>query len=147
MARIMAVGSSAWTNQRLTATALRKVMALYRDPYVLVCDMTDGAARFAAAAARSLGWEVEPHEFDPSKCASDCPPPDGHRRAGGPDGSWCPNARFRNIDRMLDAGVDLCLSLVRPSSRKAQGHRQGQEQARKRDVGVWTVEQTSKGGE
>jgi hypothetical protein len=144
MARILAVGSSRWSNQRATLAALRKVMALYRDPYTLVCDMSDGAARYAAAAARSLGWDVEPFELDQAKCAEDCPPADGHRRPGGPDGSWCPTARHRNTETMLDSGIDLCLALIRPGNRDAQGQRQGQEAARRRDIGVWTVHQAPK---
>jgi hypothetical protein len=146
MARILAVGSSRWTSQRLTTATLRKVMALYRDPYVLVCDMTDGAARYAAAAARALGWDVEPYELDQAKCAEDCPPADGHRRPGGPSGSWCPTARHRNTEAMLGGGIDLCVAFVRSGPRDDQGHRQGQAQARRRDIGVWTVQQAPKDG-
>jgi hypothetical protein len=147
MARILAVGSSRWTNQRAALAALRKVMTLYREPYVLVCDMGDGAPRFAAAAARSLGWTVEPYELDQSKCADSCPAPEGHRRPGGPTGSWCPSARSRNTELMLNGGVDLCIGFVRPGSRDDQGFKQGQAQARRRDIGVWTIEQRKAAGD
>lgn len=143
MARILAVGSGRWSSQRLTLATLRKVMTVYRDPYVLVCDMGDGAPRFAAAAARSLGWVVEAHEIDPTKCAEDCPT-ENHRRMGGPAGSWCPTARHRNTELMLDSGIDLCLAFTRTSSREEHGYRAGQHEASRRDIGIWTVDQPRK---
>lgn len=143
MARILAVGSVRWSDHRRTVAALRKVMTVYRDPYTLVCDMTDGASRFAAAAATQLGWAVEAYELDPAKCAKDCPP--GHRRPGGPTGDWCPTAAGRNHNRMLDSGIDLVVAFVRSGRREDKGTRAGQFEARRRDIGIWTITQPWKG--
>ncbi len=142
MVRILAVGSAKWSDHRRTVAVLRKVMTIYRAPYTLVCDMGDGAPRHAAAAARQLGWTVEAHELDAAKCAKDCPPQ--HRRAGGPTGDWCPTAAGRNRNTMLDSGIDVVLSFIRPGRRDDQGTRTGQAETRRRGIGIWTIEQPRK---
>lgn len=145
MRRIVVVGSPTWTDNRTAMAALRRVMAVYRDPYTLVCDMSDGAARYAAAGARTLGWAVEPHEIDPAKCLPDCPT-ENHRRRGGPTGDWCPAVRFRNVLDMLDSGPDLALFLVRPTGRSA-ATRMGQAEAKARGIGVWEYVQGGRRGD
>jgi hypothetical protein len=139
--RIVAIGSTHWNDRRTTMAALKRVMEVYRDPYTLVCDMSDGAARYAAAAARSLGWALEAYEVDTTKCQPDCPT-DNHRRRGGPEGDWCPGARPRNLALMLDTNPDLCLFLVRPHGTSPS--RIGQAEAKRRGIAVWQYEQKGK---
>ena len=142
MRRVVVVGSPGWSDSRTAIAALRRVMDVYREPYTLVCDMTDGAARYAAAAARMLGWRVEPHEFDQSKCLPDCPTVN-HRRRGGPTGDFCPAARGRNTAAMLDSNPDLCIALLRSGGGRAthDGARAGQAGARARGIAVWQYQQ------
>lgn len=117
MARVLALGSPAWTSHRLTMVALRRVMDTFREPYTLVCDMGDGAARYAAAAAQKLGWTVERHETDMAKCAADCPK-SNHRRKGGPTGDYCPTARHRNTLDMIATGIHVALVFVHQRGRE-----------------------------
>lgn len=137
--RILVFGSALWTSRKLTFDALRRVMEVFRGPYTLVCDMTDGAARYAAAAARDLGWQIEAHEFDITKCGPDCPTKN-HRRPGGPGGDWCPSARLRNQELMADLGADVCIVLnygTPPSGYR----RDGTKEIKARGIGVWDYTQ------
>lgn len=137
--RVIAIGTPRWTDHRTTVAALRRVMDVYHGPWTLVCDMGDGAARHAAAAARDLGWQVDVYPVDVAKCAADCPTA-GHRRRGGPSGEFCPTAKRRNLLAMLDSGVDHAVAFVRPDRRET-GERFGQEDLRKHDIGIWTYTQ------
>jgi hypothetical protein len=137
--RIVIFGSSRWTSRKLTVDALSRVMRVFQGPYTLVSDMTDGASRYAAAAARELGWRVEQHEFDQSQCGADCPTKN-HRRAGGPAGEWCPTARLRNFSRMLDLGADQALLFNFGSQSKSR--RDGTNELKDRGIGIWEFVQT-----
>lgn len=132
MVRIAAIGSRKWKSTRQTQRALRRVVEMFKPPYVLMHDGGDGAPRYAAVNADRMGWTIEPHEVDPTKCTDECPPPEGHRRKGGSTGSYCPLARMRALHSMLDAGADLVLAFV-----TAPDTRLGQAEAARRGVGVW----------
>jgi hypothetical protein len=137
--RILVFGSALWTSRKMTTDAFRRVMEVYRGPYTLVCDMTDGAARYAAVVARELGWQVEVHEFDVTKCGPDCPTRN-HRRPGGPQGDWCPSARLRNQEAMAELGVDLCIAFsygVPPSGVR----RDGTKEIKARGIALWEYTQ------
>jgi hypothetical protein len=131
MTRTVVVGSADWRDRRLTMSALRRVMDVYKPPYTLVCDMSDGASRYALAGARELGWEIEPRQYDESKCAPDCPP--GHRREGGPEGSWCVTARRRNLDAMIESDPDVVIAFI--IGQKIA--RMGQHRARELGIAQW----------
>jgi len=136
--RILVFGSPYWSSRKLTVDALQRVMEVYRPTYTLVCDMTDGAARYAAAVARELGWQVEVHEFDVTKCGPDCPTRN-HRRKSQ-QGDWCPSARLRNQEAMADLGADVCIALgygVPPSGVR----RDGTKEIKARGIGVWEYTQ------
>jgi hypothetical protein len=100
--------------------------------------MSDGAARFAVAAARTFGWDVEPHEVDVRKCGADCRT--GHRRPGGSVGYFCPTARFRNTTELIATSPDLVLVLMRLLARQ-DGSRLGQRGAKDRGIAVWEYRQ------
>jgi len=138
--RIVLFGSKLWTSRALTVAAFNRIMQVYRPPYTLVCDMTDGAARFAAATAHSLGWQVEVHEFDPTKCGPDCAT-SGHRRSGGPHGDYCPTAKARNVDRMVDLGTDLVVVLSHGTPIAGATGRDSTKEIKMRGVGLWEFTQ------
>lgn len=139
MTRILVVGAPRWNDARQTTTALRRVMETYRDPYTLLTDMGEGAGRYAAAAARKLGWTIEPHPVDSAKCVDECPP--DHRKSGGPEGSWCPTAKRRNVVSMLDT-ADVMISLITPGVSSGNTSTQtGRTAANQRGIAVWVYAQ------
>src|SRR5262245_13573039 len=135
--RILVIGSAEWSDAPAAKRALRRVEEVYQGPYVLVCDMSDGAPRYAAAAARTLGWSIEPHEVDPSKCGPDCP---DHRRRGGLTGDYCPTYRHRSTIAQLATGPDLVIALLRPR-REGKAVRIGQVEVRSRGIALWEFTQ------
>jgi hypothetical protein len=143
--RILVFGSSLFTSRPLATTALKRVMQVYRGPYTLVCDMTDGAARYAAVVARDLGWQIEGHEFDVTKCGPDCPT-SNHRRPGGPAGDWCPSARLRNQEAMAELGADQAIVLCYGTP-PSGARRDGTKEVKARGIGLWEyVQQPAKKG-
>lgn len=140
--RLLVIGSHHWSDHRQTMAALRRVMTVYREPYTLICDTTNGAARHATVGARELGWEVEEHRLDVTKCGPDCPP-SNHRRHSGPDLDYCPTAGRRNLRAML-ADADHAIVFTRPRGRSTD-NRIGQQDIRRHDIGIWTYTQKDGG--
>lgn len=84
---------------RALINALLSVTHGHEGPHTLVhgdCPY-GGVDLMAAAIARELGWEVEPHPADFK----------GRGRKAGPE---------RN-QRMVDLGADVCVAMPRPTSR------------------------------
>ena len=138
--RILAIGSATWSDRTTTTKAIQRVMAVYRDPYQLVVDLDTGYGRYAAAAARAHGWEIVPYTPD-VKCGPECPLV-GHRRRGGPEGTFCPTGRLRAFTAQLELGADLVLVLHRVTTNQPAGTRLGQSTARDRGIAVWEYSQT-----
>lgn len=82
---------------------------------IIVHGSATGADRLAHRAARELGFDVEPHPANWSRCGEDCPP--GHLREIKRVAArsiyvdpYCPTAGFRRNQEMADAGADLCIA-------------------------------------
>lgn len=129
--RIIGMGSIRWKDTRTTLAALRRVERVYKPPYTLLHNGTLGAAQYLAVNAKKRGWTIELHDADLTKCAPDCPT-ENHRRRGGPAGDYCPSARARALQNMLDSGADLLIALV-----VTDGTRLGQKEASSRGLAVW----------
>jgi hypothetical protein len=134
--RILVIGSLEWTSRALTRQALNRVLKTFKPPYTIVCDGTDGAAKYAAAVGREMGMGVELHELDTAKCGPECPDEDGHRRVGGPAGEWCPTAKIRNFMAMAASSIDVCIALDIPSNTNV--YRDGRKDIKmKHGIGLW----------
>lgn len=137
MRRILVVGTDTWSDRRATTAALREVMETYQPPYTLITeDARGGACRLAAVIAGTvLGWKVQTFQVS-EKCDADCREGTGHRRRSTSGHDYCPTARRRMVEEILDTGPDLLLVLRKPTTR-SDGERLGQLAAKRRGIAVW----------
>lgn len=138
MRDILVIGSPNYSDLREIRRTLRAVETVYHGPYrVLVADGS-ALASYVVGAARDQGWTTELVTVNPD-CATDCPA--GHRRKGGPAGTYCPTARRHLTRELLQNGPDLVLCFVRPTT-GLRGTRVGQADAKKLGLPIWEYEQT-----
>lgn len=146
MRRIVVTGSPKWRDTKTTNLALTRVIETYQGPYTLIYDPGTAPGRYAAAAARKLGWALEPREVDITKCGPDCAE-EHHRRPGGPAGDWCPTARTRDFMDLLETSPDVVFAFNTEPKRTSRrdGHLMA---ALARGIAVWSYQQkiSKKGG-
>lgn len=111
--RILVTGGRDYADAERVEAELRSAvkarLGAVTDPsqIVLVHGDASGLDRLAAAAAKRLGFQVEPHPADwAGLCRPTCPP---HRRRRRYGSDYCPAAgAYRNAE-MVELGADLAL--------------------------------------
>jgi hypothetical protein len=95
--RVLVTGSRTWDDSRAVFDAL--AACNYGRVTLVHGACPRGADAMAAAAARALGWEIEPHPADWER----------HGKSAG----------FRRNAEMAALGADVCLAFIRDGSRGA----------------------------
>jgi hypothetical protein len=142
-ARLLVTGSRPWTDRQRLEDALllawHDALESGHTDITVVHGAAPGADTYAdiwAKARAGHGVTVDPHAADWDTCSPDCPPPAGHRRLRGTQGSYCPTAGHRRNQLMVDLGAALCLAF--PLG-KATGTRDCMRRARQAGITVWEV--------
>lgn len=138
MSDVLVIGSPNFSDVRAIKRALRRVEEVYRGPHTLIHTTGTALASLVVGSAREQGWTVRSIAVDQA-CASDCTP--GHRRTGGPEGTFCPVARRREHEALMRAVLpNAVLVFNRVAAKATTPNRVGQHLAR--DLGLATWEYT-----
>ena len=112
--RILVTGGRDYADAERVEIELRAAVEVHLGPgvdpsrIVLVHGDAHGLDRLAAAAARRLGFQVEPHSAAWSApCRATCSPHHRRRRWDGTD--HCPAAGVYRNEEMVELGADLAI--------------------------------------
>ncbi|MDA8313082.1 MAG: SLOG family protein [Actinomycetota bacterium] len=122
--RVLVTGGRDYADAALVELELRAAVEVHLGPgydparVVLVHGDVSGLDRLVAAAARRLGFQVEPHPAAwISPCRATCPP---HRRRRRDGTDYCPAAGVHRNAQMVSLGADFALvfpgAVVRPTA-------------------------------